>query len=170
MTRNSNDERGATMLEFAITSGLFLILLVATMQAAIYCFRTLSLQFVAADTVRWAIVGVRSVNDVEDFAINRARDLRLNIARRDVLVCPGNDFRLDLGQCCPDINFVGGSCSVITEGVGVPGGFVAVMIRVDSPFVVFGRSAGAHGPLVIPEMRMTILHIVAAAAGRNEFN
>ena len=168
------DERGAAMVEFAFSGALFFALLFCTLVACIFCYRTLSLQFIAANTVRQAKLGGFTVAQVETLAINRARNFGIALNPGDVNVCSAIEYRPTTMECCPDVEYTGTYCRNNIETIGNPGGFVVVAIRTPSPLwfirdISARPAAGTPGEFRLHGFEERLMFIAGQAAGKIEY-
>lgn len=132
-------ERGATLIEFAITFLPFMMLVLASVECAIVGFRSLSIQYVASHGVRKAILRQYTVDQLKkDHIQPLANNLGIPVALSNISICAAKDMRQN------------GSCK--TEGLGEPERFVAVAVVFPTGFM-FGIKQ---------------FNLIGIAAGRNE--
>lgn len=87
---------GSVMMEFAMTATVFLALVLSASQFALVGYRAVALNYVAASTMRWAILGktvtgLNRVDSIEQVAYNNGLVYGLNLSENFVRVCPSSN-------------------------------------------------------------------------------
>ena len=93
--------RGATLVEFALSLAVILPLLVVAFQLLYLSFVAVSVQFVATRSLREAIIGDNTLSEVENRIIGHASSLGLSVAFGDIDICPVSNAECathDLGE------------------------------------------------------------------------
>ncbi len=117
------NESGAVMLEFALTSMLFLSLIVVTMESAVAGFRALTTQYVASDAVRQGILfrDYDNVPALKTYIVDLGQRLGVTIDPALIEICGGDDLNEE-GRC-------GGA-----SNMGESERFLAVQIETTTPY------------------------------------
>lgn len=118
------NESGAVMLEFALTSMLFLSLIVVTLESAVAGFRALTIQYIASAAVRQGALSQAPLDNVpalKTHIVELGQSLGVTIDPDRIEICGGDDLNDD-GLCGGVLN------------MGVPERFLAVQVETTTPY------------------------------------
>ncbi len=112
------------MIEAALVSGIFLLIIVVTIECVIVGYRALTTQYVASRTARFAMVstipaGLARTQAVRSFALTESASFGLRIDPQQVDICPIYRDRM-----------------CVSNDAGRPGDFVFVRVTVPGQFLL----------------------------------
>ena len=125
------NERGAVMVETAMTFLVFMLFALLIFETGIAGFRALSVQYVASATARRAILGDMTVPTIKDFAILQGENFRIGLEEEDISVC-GIDQMGNNGDCA-------------FESIGQPENYLVVNVETETSFLLAGITITLRG-------------------------
>lgn len=94
------EERGATIVEFALSMGVFFVLILFTVECALLGYRSLTVQYVASRTAREGLLSGSTTTGIRNVAVSIAGPLGFELDPVDnVQVCHDNQVDPDTGAC-----------------------------------------------------------------------
>lgn len=151
------NQRGVTIVEFALVLPLLVIMMFMIVDFGIYFFAQHTIQFATREGARLALVG-RTITDAGGQPLSREASVVKQIQDCAKIVIPASKLQISLYPIDPDLSDPTGWQT--TQDAGLPGSYMRVRARYDYKFIT---------PFLGAMVNDGKLPVTAQATYRNEF-